>query len=31
VPSDPDELSALRERRDRALAAELRAEREKPA
>jgi 3-hydroxyacyl-CoA dehydrogenase len=31
VPSDPDELSALRERRDRALAAELRAEREEPA
>jgi 3-hydroxybutyryl-CoA dehydrogenase len=31
VPSEPDELSALRERRDRALAAELRAEREEPA
>ncbi len=27
VPSDPDELNALRERRDEALAAELRAER----
>ena len=27
VPSDPDQLTALRERRDRALAAELRTER----
>lgn len=30
VPNDPDQLAALRERRDRALAAELRAEREEP-
>jgi len=30
VPHDPDQLTALRERRDRALAAELRAEREEP-
>jgi 3-hydroxybutyryl-CoA dehydrogenase len=30
VPSDPSQLAALRERRDRALAAELRAEREEP-
>lgn len=29
VPSDPDELSALRERRDRALAHELRGERDR--
>jgi 3-hydroxybutyryl-CoA dehydrogenase len=28
VPSDPDQLTALRERRDRALAADLRAERD---
>jgi 3-hydroxybutyryl-CoA dehydrogenase len=31
VPSDRDRLAALRERRDRALAADLRAEREEPA
>jgi 3-hydroxybutyryl-CoA dehydrogenase len=31
VPNDPDQLAALRERRDRALAADLRAEREEPA
>jgi 3-hydroxybutyryl-CoA dehydrogenase len=31
VPSDRDRLAALRERRDRALAADLRGEREEPA
>jgi len=31
VPSDPALLTALRERRERALAADLRAERERPA
>ncbi|HST34181.1 MAG TPA: 3-hydroxyacyl-CoA dehydrogenase family protein [Solirubrobacteraceae bacterium] len=31
VPSDRDQLAALRERRDRALAADLRAERQEPA
>jgi 3-hydroxybutyryl-CoA dehydrogenase len=31
VPSEPAQLAALRDRRDRALAADLRAEREEPA